>query len=186
MMAGTDCTDFAHAPRELLMRIHSILYLPLLAVAVLVWPAIGAAQVAAPAAAPAVAAPSKEEAAVQAASNTYRAALAKGDVDAIAACWTADADYVDQLGRVYQVHAGLARAKRLAHEASHIEHLATKTESLSIRFVTPDVAIEDGEFVRAGVKAGQSPTGLYTAVWVKREGKWLIDGLANLRFAPSR
>jgi ketosteroid isomerase-like protein len=164
------------------MRAHGLILGPLSAVAICFCPAIsnaqpkGAAPAATPAAAPALAL-SKDAAPIRAAIETYRAALAKKDIDAIAACWTAGADYVDQVGRVYQVQAGLARAKRLGHEDSHVEHLSTKSESLSIRFVTPEVAIEDGEFVRAGVQGGQAPTGLYTAIWVNKEGKWLIDGL---------
>lgn len=154
------------------MRTHLLISGALLAVAVGMIPAVGMAQQKAPAAAP-----SKEEAAVVAAGKAYRAALASKDIDAIAACWTADADYVDQMGRVYKVQAGLARAKRLGHEEGHIEHLTTKSETLGIRFVSPDVAIEDGEFARSGVKGAQAPTGVYTAVWVRRDGKWLIDGL---------
>jgi len=167
------------------MRTHCLLFCTLMAAAVLACPATSHAQqtlrsaptATGPVKPAATAAPSKAEAELRAATTAYRAALDSGDIDAIAACWTADADFVDQMGRVYQVQAGLERAKRLAHEETHIAHLAPKTESLSIRFVTPDVAIEDGEFLRTGVKGGQSPTGLYTAVWVKREGKWLIDGL---------
>jgi uncharacterized protein (TIGR02246 family) len=157
------------------MRTQLLVFCSLLAVAVGFCPQVGRAQP--KGAGPAAAAPSKDEVEVRAAGEAYRAALAKKDIDAIAEFWTPDADYVDQLGRVYKVQAGLARAKRLGHEDSHIEHLSTKSQSLNIRFVTPDVAIEDGEFARSVVKGGQAPTGLYTAVWVRRNGKWLIDGL---------
>lgn len=160
------------------MRTQLLISLPLLAVAICMGPSITAAQEKSPAPVAAAATqPSKEEAAVRAAITAYRAALAAKDIDAIATYWTEAADYVDQMGRVYKVQAGLARAKRLGHEDSHVDHLSTKAESVSIRFVTPQVAIEDGEFVRAGVKGGQAPTGLYTAVWVLKGGKWQIDGL---------
>ncbi len=39
------------------------------------------------------------------------------------------------------------------------------------------MAIEDGTFDRIGPLAGPAPQGRYTAVWVKRDGKWLIDGV---------
>jgi len=160
------------------MRTHFWIHWPLLAAVITICPATSTAQQKTTSATPdAAAAPSKEEAAIRAAGKAYRAALAAKDIDAVAASFTGSADYVDQLGRVYQVQAGLARAKRLGHEDSHVEHLGAKAETLGIRFVTPQVAIEDGEFVRGVVKGGLSPTGLYTAVWVLRDGKWLIDGL---------
>ncbi|HEY4309264.1 MAG TPA: nuclear transport factor 2 family protein [Pirellulales bacterium] len=120
---------------------------------------------------------SSDEAAVRSAATAYRQALDKKDVDAVTAYWTPDADYVDQLGRVYKIHAGLALAKKLSQEAFHLAHLAPQTETLTVRFVTPDVAIEDGSFERIGSLAGPAPQGRYTAVWVKREGRWLIDGV---------
>lgn len=120
---------------------------------------------------------------VRRAATAYRAAIAKGDLDAIGAFWTPQADFIDQSGRVYKVHAGIERAKRGAQESAHLAHLSPRTETLEIRFVTPDVAIEDGTFERSGVEEGQSPHGRYSAVWVKRGGHWLIDGL---RESPAR
>jgi len=92
----------------------------------------------------------------------YRQALAGGDTEAIAAFWTSDADYVDQSGRVYKIHAGLERAKRMSQEGSHIALLSPKTSTHSIRTVTPDVAIEDGGFERTSAEPGHSPHGRYT------------------------
>lgn len=117
------------------------------------------------------------EQAVRGAVAAYRQALDQQDVDAIVSFWTPEADYVDQLGRVYKIHAGLTQAKKLAQEGMHIAHLAPKTETLGIRLVTPDVAIEDGSFERIGALAGPAPQGRYTTVWVKRDGHWLIDGV---------
>ena len=44
----------------------------------------------------------------------------------------------------------------------------------SIRFVTPDVAIEDG--TASVVRPGEAPSeSTYTVVFVKKDGRWLID-----------
>jgi len=125
----------------------------------------------------AVRAKADDEAAVRAAITAYRQALEQRNVETVKGYWTPDADYVDQQGRAYKIHAGLSEAKRLAQEGMHLAHFAPKTETLGVRFVTRDVAIEDGEFERVGSAAGPAAQGRYTAVWVKRDGKWLIDGL---------
>ncbi len=125
----------------------------------------------------------EEEKAVRETIAAYRQALAKRDVDAVKEFWTADADYVDQMGRVYNIHNGLSEAKRLAQDEMHLAHFAPKTETLGVRFVTDDVALEDGTFERVGSAAGPSAQGRFTAVWVKRDGKWQID---SLRESPVR
>ena len=134
----------------------------------------GAADTAAPAAGAAV---SQDETAIRAAGAAYRKALADQDLDAVAAFWAPDADYVDQVGRVYKVRPGLARAKHASQQASHLALLAPKTETHSVRAVTADVAVEDGSFDRQVSDPGQVPHGHYTAIWVRRDGRWLLDGI---------
>jgi uncharacterized protein (TIGR02246 family) len=158
----------------------AIFLLPAAALAAAIPPASAAEQAgAAPAASKSTpaASRSKDDEAIRRAAAAYRDALSKRDAGAIAACWTKDADYVDQLGRVYKVQPGLALAKEQSQEDPHIAHLSTRMETLSVRLLTPDVAIEDGAFERAVSDPAQAPHGRYTAVWVKRDGKWLIDGM---------
>src|SRR4029079_3460533 len=66
--------------------------------------------------------PAGDEAAVRSASTAYRQALGKREVDAVTAFWTPEADYVDQMGRAYKIHTGLAQAKQLSQEGDHIAH----------------------------------------------------------------
>lgn len=119
---------------------------------------------------------SADEQAIRKAGAAYRDALAKGDIDAIVGAWTKDADVVDQDGRAFKVHAGLERAKKAAEQGVTISRPPRKTETLSIRFITPDVALEDGVFERDASDEDDSHEGRYTAVWVKRDGRWLLDG----------
>ncbi len=130
-----------------------------------------------PGASAATAGASADEQAVRQAATDYRAALARKDLEAVDAFWRPEADYVDQIGRVYRTHVALDRARKLFQEDVNLAHLSPKAETVAIRFVTPDVAIEDGDFERAGIDATQSPHGRFTTVWVKHDGKWLIDGI---------
>ena len=75
-----------------------------------------------------------------------------------------------------KIKEGLEHAKQ-SRGAERAPRAPLKTKILSIRFVTPDVAIEDGVFERTRAAAGQSAQGQYAAVWVKRGDKWLIDSL---------
>ncbi len=86
-----------------------------------------------------------------------------------------NADLVDQAGHALKVQALLERARKRADEEGNIPPPIRKSETHSIRFITPDVALEDGTFERE-VAADGSHQGRYTAVWVKRDGKWLLDG----------
>jgi hypothetical protein len=46
-----------------------------------------------------------------------------------------------------------------------------------LRFITPDVAIEDGTTDSGTSGDGSDVHGRFTAVWVKRDGRWLLDSL---------
>ena len=52
-----------------------------------------------------------------------------------------------------------------------------KTETLAIRFITPDVAVEDGTIERSDAPGDHPKLGRYCAMWVKKDGRWLIDGV---------
>lgn len=117
---------------------------------------------------------SADEKAIREAGEAYRAAFAKGDIEAVAAFWAANADLVDQTGHAYKVQALLEQARKQAEAGGTIPPPQRKSTTLSIRFVTPDVALEDGTFERGSAEG--SHDGHYTAVWVKRNGKWLLDG----------
>ena len=133
--------------------ILAMLLLPIATAIVAILPVRAAVE---PTSAAGVASKSPDEEAIRRAAAAYRQALAKRDIDAIAAFWTPDADYVDQLGRVYKIQAGLALARQQSQEERHIAHLSPKMETLSIRSLTPDVAIEDGTFERAGAQSRTS------------------------------
>ena len=61
-----------------------------------------------------------------------------------------------------------------------------KVTSSSIRFLTADVAVEDGtsEVLRPPGEALPSAQGRFTAMWVKQEGKWRLASLREARVEP--
>jgi hypothetical protein len=56
----------------------------------------------------------------------------------------------------------------------------------SLRFVTPTVAIEDGEYECGDAPDGSPMSGRFTAVWVKQDGRWLLDSLREAVTAGPR
>lgn len=115
---------------------------------------------------------SKEAATIRQAAKEYVAAVNRGDADAIAAFWTEEGDLVDGSGRVSKGR-DLAKAAAARERGAEAEaRLAVTVDS--IRFLTPEIAVEDGTVESHG-DAGQLMFGRYSAIWVKRDDKWLLD-----------
>src|SRR5262249_37864453 len=83
----------------------------------------------------------QDEQAIRAAAQEYLAALAKGDAKAGAASWTADGERLDEQG-----HVPLAsKLGAECHPPAESGQLAeAKMTASKIRFLTADVALEDG------------------------------------------
>jgi uncharacterized protein (TIGR02246 family) len=157
---------------------------PLLTVAIIVACSIPSGAQTRGRAAVAAKAPSDEE--VRRAIAEYREAVKKGDPEGIAAHWAADADYVDYSGRAFKVDTLVARAKNMSPPEGQLAPPPLDSKTLTLRFVTPDVVVEDGVIEPAAAAGEKSQRRRYSAVWVKRDGKWLIDGVRESPFrAPT-
>jgi uncharacterized protein (TIGR02246 family) len=119
----------------------------------------------------------EDEAAIRANAEAYVAAYNKHDAKAVAAMWSPDAVYMDpstgeaavgqeEIGKVFtDILAALGEAK-------------LEVEVNSVEFVSPNVAIENGT-VRI-IRPNEEPEETnYTAVNVKRDGKWLLDRVSE-------
>ncbi len=115
-----------------------------------------------------------EAGAIRTAAADYMAAVRRGDADALRKMWTESGDYVDATGQVYKAH-DLIRPQAATPQPN--EQSAAVPPESSLRFITPAVAIEDGTFECGNAGDGSVLTGRFTAVWVKRDGRWLLDGL---------
>jgi uncharacterized protein (TIGR02246 family) len=124
----------------------------------------------------------KEEAALLENAKGFVEAFHKGDAKALAAFWTEDGDYVDQAGR--------SRTGRDAIEKTFQEFFAEnkglklRIDIADLRFVTPDVAVEDGTTAVIPPDGGPPSRARYTIVHVKKDGKWLLNSVRDAPFSP--
>lgn len=128
----------------------------------------------------AAAAPTVDELAIRTAAKEYSAAKRRGDADKLRTMWTADGDYVDATGRTFKARDlinQLVPADKSAKQPVAANPAESEAAVSTLRFISPDVAIEDGESGRGVAEDGSEITSRFAAVWVKRGGKWLLDGV---------
>ncbi|MCX6877343.1 MAG: SgcJ/EcaC family oxidoreductase [Verrucomicrobia bacterium] len=112
------------------------------------------------------------QAAVFTTANAFVEAFHKGDAKALAAFWTPDGDYVDDTGRVLQ--------GREAIEKSYAELFAAhpgmklRIDVASLKFPTPDTAVEDGTSVVIPPDGTAPSRARYTNMFVKTGEQWLL------------
>jgi uncharacterized protein (TIGR02246 family) len=126
--------------------------------------------------------PAGEKAALQKNGEAFVEAFQKGDASAVAAFWVPDGDYTNQTGHQLKGR----KAIETAFKAFFSENKGVKVqiESDSLRFVTPDVAIEDGTTTVATPDAGPPSRARYTIVHVKKDGRWFLSSVREAPFAP--
>ena len=114
-------------------------------------------------------------AAIRAAAKAYREALVAGDTEAVKRAWTADGDIVDGAGNRLrpQDMAALDGGEADRGEPRPDFHVSETT----LRFLTPDVAVEDGtvDVVLPGMKTAIE--GWFSALWVRSGDSWKLAGL---------
>jgi len=117
-----------------------------------------------------------EMAAVLANDRAYEEAYAKADVAALVDFFTDDAQYTSDDGRTFSGRAALEACLR---GAFHINKGAKITIAVdSVKRLTPDVVVEKGTTTVLS-KSGETAEALYTAVHVKKDGKWKISQLVE-------
>lgn len=139
---------------------------------------VGAAEPAAEPGAPASAA----EAAIRASARAFVAAFNAGNAKAIGAMWAPDATYTDESGQTLQGREAIEKE----YAAAFQQHLGAmmSVQIESIRFLSPDVAIEKG------VARVKSPGGLadttarYTVKHAWRDGKWIMASGRDAPYVP--
>jgi uncharacterized protein (TIGR02246 family) len=127
------------------------------------------------------AAAKNDEAAVQQAGKDYLAAVERGDAKALADFWTADGTYTDEFGHTSQVHDLFAR------EASggKIVRPRPDVSDMKIRFLTPDVAVEEGNCETPSSTGASAIKGHYSALWVRQSGHWKLENVRESRLDSS-
>lgn len=123
-----------------------------------------------------------EEAALKKNAQAFVAAFDKGDAKAVAAFWTADGDYVDETGRHMKGREEIEKA--FTEFFSENKGLKVQIHIESLRFVTPDVAVEDGVTSVSEPDGGPPSRARYTVVHVKKDGEWRLSSVRDAPYAP--
>jgi uncharacterized protein (TIGR02246 family) len=119
----------------------------------------------------------EDEAAIRANAQTYVEAYNKRDAKAVAAMWSPEAVYMDpSTGDAAIGHEEIEKV--FTDILANLGEAKLEVEVGSVEFVSPNVAIENGTARIVEPNAEPVETN-YTAVNVKREGKWLIDRISE-------
>jgi uncharacterized protein (TIGR02246 family) len=117
--------------------------------------------------------PSADEAAIRKADAAYVQAFNKHDAKALADAWSPEAVYLNRVtGGEVVGRSAIAEQFTALFKARPEVKLDLNIES--IQFISPNVAVEHGTAKTLAPKTAPEEIG-YSAVFVKREGQWLLD-----------
>ncbi len=119
---------------------------------------------------------SPEKAAVMANDRAYEAAYAKGDVKALGEFFTEDAEFTTSDGRTFSGRAAIEESTRTAFLTNKGAKLAIALDS--VRVLGPEAVLEKGS-TTVTAKSGETSGALYTAIYVKKDGKWKMSDLVE-------
>ena len=125
-----------------------------------------------------------QEAAITKTAEAFVEAFQKGDAKAVASFWTPDGDYVDPSGRVLSGRPAIE--KDFAELFAENKGLKLRIEVASLKFPTPDTAVEDG-ITAVLAPDGTAPSrARYSNFFVKKDGQWLLASVREATYvAPS-
>jgi uncharacterized protein (TIGR02246 family) len=115
--------------------------------------------------------------AIRAAVQGYAAAYNKGDLEGLMAYWSGDPEFISDAGQSTRGREALAALFKttFAEQKGSTMKITVK----SIRFLKPDVALQDG-LVTVTAADGTADRGPYSSVWTKTDGKWLLARVQDL------
>lgn len=109
--------------------------------------------------------------------QSYETAFNARDAKGLAAHWSEEGVYTSRLTGV-QVVGREALEKEFTSLFAEVKDTKLELATESIEFVSPNVAIEQGEATVIQPESKPAKSG-YSVVYVKREGKWLIDRVSE-------
>ncbi len=121
--------------------------------------------------------PSADETAIRDSVKTYIDAFNKHDAKALADMWSPDAVYLNRItGEEVVGREAIAKQFTAMFKDSPDVKLTAETES--VQFISPNVAEERGN--SAIIVPKEKPEDIpYSAVYVKRDGQWLLDRVTD-------
>ena len=118
-----------------------------------------------------------DDQAIRKAATALVAAMNKGDINALMALWTPDADYIDEDGNATRGKEALTALFKKGLAENKGSKITGKT--ISIKFLRPEVAMEDGS-LEFTAPDGSKESNRYAVVWVKSGDSWLISSARDL------
>jgi len=110
---------------------------------------------------------------------TFKTAFDSGDAKAVAAHWTENGEFVDESGRRLQGREAIEKEFAAFFAANPGVKIISNIEQ--VRLINANTAIEDGTDVVEPAPAGAPGTSRYTAIHVKKDGKWLMWSVRETR-----
>jgi uncharacterized protein (TIGR02246 family) len=107
--------------------------------------------------------------------QAFIAAFNKGDAKAVAAFWTPEGDYVDQVGRQIKGRAAIEKLYEKVFAGNKGAKLTVTVTSA--RMVGADTAIEDGITEVTPADGGPGTAARFSAVLVKKDGEWYFESV---------
>jgi uncharacterized protein (TIGR02246 family) len=131
---------------------------------------------------PALAA-SADELAIQQVEERWQDAWNRHDMDTLSGLFTDDADFVQVNGRRWHGPAEIKANHAAVHQMMFKDSVWTNLK-FDVRFLKPDIAVAHQTWSLRGDKnpdgTARTPReGLFTQVFVKREGRWLMTAAHN-------
>jgi uncharacterized protein (TIGR02246 family) len=109
-------------------------------------------------------------------------AFENGDAKAVAAFWAEDGDYVDLTGHRLQGRPAIEDAFKDYFAGN--KGVKLRIDVNSVRFVTPDTAIEDGVTSVTSPDGGPPNQARYANVHVKKDGQWVLQSVRESPYTP--
>ena len=124
----------------------------------------------------------KDMEAIAKAGEAFIDAFHNGDAKAVAAFWTEDGDYTALTG--HRLKGRKAIEEAFTERFSEHKGLKLRISSESLRFLTPDVAVEDGVTEVFTADGAPPSRARFTAVHVKKDGQWQLGSVRDAVYVP--
>ncbi|MVM41037.1 SgcJ/EcaC family oxidoreductase [Spirosoma sp. HMF3257] len=126
----------------------------------------------------------KDEKAVRAATESLITSWQNHNYNDMATYTTQDVDWVNIVGMWWKGREAVANAHQAFHQ-SMFKNTSLSTANVTVRFITPNVAIVHhltniGAFTTPSGHQGGNDQNLATLVFVKQAGKWLLTAGQNV------
>ncbi len=126
--------------------------------------------------------PRADQAALIKNAQAFTEAFEKGDAKAVAAFWAEDGDYVDLNDRRLQGRTAIENAFKDFFAENKGSKL--RIDVNSVRFVTPETAIEDGTTSVITPDGAPPSQARYSNVHVKKGGQWVLLSVREAPYTP--